>query len=805
MAATTNDPARPRVAVHKFSSCDGCQLAFLNLGADLLTLAERVELVHFAEAGPLDPDTEVDVSFVEGSVSTPEDLERIRHIRAHSKILIAIGACATSGGIQGLRNGADTDAWTAQIYEHPEAISSLERSTPIADHVRVDFEIWGCPINSRQMLAAVNSLLLGVVPRDNADKVCTECKRLGHPCVMVTRGIACMGPVTRAGCGALCPGLGRDCYGTPTPTRWQRSSRRRGSAPTRSCGASSRSTARRRPSAPPPTRPGAAPMTEQNRSVAIHVPVLARVEGEGALDLRIEDGDIRQLRLRIFEPPRYFEKFVEGRSYTEIPDMVARICGICPVAYQVTAAQAFEKLFGVELSPWAQAMRRVFYCGEWIQSHAPDFFGCGNAIELAKIAPEEVRRGLAIQGLGNELMDLFGARSVHPVGVRIGGFHGAPSAARIRDMRDRLRAALPEAEAMVRWAAAIPLPPDDQDFVSVGMRRSDLYAIETGDIAVSDGNLVTAADFDAHFAERHVPHSTALFSTYHGQPYLVGPLARLNLNADRLPADIRALRAAGRGRIRLAEPQRLPEPAGARGRDPAGVARGLAPAGGLPRSRFALDAGHAARWRGHRLHRGAARPAVAPLRGRRRRSGAERAHRAADQPEPGAHRGRPAAVAAGLRSGPSRRRAAAALREGHPKLRPLHLLRHPFPSAQRRARVSGVLILGIGSPAGDDQAGWLVVDALSELGLDAREGVVLAKLDRPGANLVAKFESAEHVVLIDAMQSGELRPARLAGIPGRTLQPRLRRGGGAGAGARARQPAAATGSVRDRDRLGKCG
>ena len=292
-------------------------------------------------------------------------------------------------------------------------------------------------------------------------------------------------------------------------------------------------------------------MTEQTRSVAIHVPVLARVEGEGALDLRIEDGDIRQLRLRIFEPPRYFEKFVEGRSYTEIPDMVARICGICPVAYQVTAAQAFERLFGVELSPWAKAMRRVFYCGEWIQSHslhihllaAPDFFGCGNAIELAKIAPEAVRRGLAIQGLGNELMDLFGARSVHPVGVRIGGFHGAPSLAQIGEMRDKLRAALPEAEAMVRWAAAIPMPPDDQDFVSVGMRGPDLYAIETGDIAVSDGNLVAAADFDAHFAEQHVPHSTALFSTYHGAPYLVGPLARLNLNADRLPADMRALLA----------------------------------------------------------------------------------------------------------------------------------------------------------------------------------------------------------------------------------------------------------------------
>ena len=289
-------------------------------------------------------------------------------------------------------------------------------------------------------------------------------------------------------------------------------------------------------------------MTDK-RSVAIHVPVLARVEGEGALDLAIEDGDITELRLRIFEPPRFFEKFLEGRHYTEIPDLVARICGICPVAYQLTAASALEKLYGVALSPWARAMRRVFYCGEWIQSHslhihllaAPDFFGCGNAIELAKQAPDEVRRGLRLQALGNELMDLFGARSVHPVGVRIGGFHAAPSPARVAALRDRLEAALPEARALVRWAAAITLPADDQDFISVALRQPAGYAIERGDIAASDGLLIEPEAYDTHFTERHEPHSTALFSSYRGQPYLVGPLARLNLNADRLPDAVRAL------------------------------------------------------------------------------------------------------------------------------------------------------------------------------------------------------------------------------------------------------------------------
>ena len=217
MNAPMEKSIKPRVAVHKFSSCDGCQLAFLNLGEDLLTLAERVDLVHFAEAGPLDPDTEVDVAFVEGSVSTPEDLERIQRIREHSRMLIAIGACATSGGIQALRNGADGAEWVRRIYSHPEAIASLAHSTPISSHVKVDFELWGCPVSGPQMLAVVSALLLGVAPRDNTDKVCTECKRRGYPCVMVSRGIACMGPVTRAGCGALCPSLGRDCYGCYGP------------------------------------------------------------------------------------------------------------------------------------------------------------------------------------------------------------------------------------------------------------------------------------------------------------------------------------------------------------------------------------------------------------------------------------------------------------------------------------------------------------------------------------------------------------------------------------------------------------
>ncbi len=202
-----------RVAVHKFSSCDGCQLAFLNMGEALLTLAGRVQLVHFAEAGMLDADAQVDVAFIEGSIATPEDLERVQRIRANSGYIVTIGACATAGGLQSLRNFADAKRWIEGIYASPEYIASLDRVTPIKDHIAVDLELWGCPVTSRQVLQAVNSLLAGTRLNPLHEKVCLECKRAGAVCVLVTQGTPCMGPVTETGCGAICPRYGRDCYG----------------------------------------------------------------------------------------------------------------------------------------------------------------------------------------------------------------------------------------------------------------------------------------------------------------------------------------------------------------------------------------------------------------------------------------------------------------------------------------------------------------------------------------------------------------------------------------------------------------
>ena len=206
------EQAKPKLAVHKFSSCDGCQLALLNMGDDLLALSQLVDIVHFAEAGPVVEEQEVDIALVEGSISTPEDLERIAGIRKQSKYLISIGACATSGGLQALRNMADTDAWVRSIYPRPDYLSVLDHSSPISDQVQVDLELWGCPVNSGQVITALRDLLSGVTPREDVQPVCMECKRQGVVCVMVSRNEPCMGQITRAGCGALCPTHGRGCY-----------------------------------------------------------------------------------------------------------------------------------------------------------------------------------------------------------------------------------------------------------------------------------------------------------------------------------------------------------------------------------------------------------------------------------------------------------------------------------------------------------------------------------------------------------------------------------------------------------------
>jgi coenzyme F420-reducing hydrogenase alpha subunit len=283
------------------------------------------------------------------------------------------------------------------------------------------------------------------------------------------------------------------------------------------------------------------------RSVRIEVPLLARVEGEGALDLSIRDGQIEHLRLRIFEPPRLLEKLLEGRPYTEVPDIVARICGICPVAYQMSAVHALERAFSVTVTPWVRAMRRLMYCGEWIESHAlhihllaaPDFFGYDSVIAMARDYPSEVRRGLRLQALGNEIMRLLGARSVHPVGVRVGGFHHAPAAESARALADQLEAALPDARELVRWTARFPMPHEERAVTFVALRHPTEYPMNEGRIVADGADLnIDPGEFELRFSEVQVAHSTALHAHLDGRPYLVGPLARINVAGDQLPPEV---------------------------------------------------------------------------------------------------------------------------------------------------------------------------------------------------------------------------------------------------------------------------
>jgi len=208
---------RRTLAVWKFASCDGCQLSVLDLEDELLTLADGLEIAHFLEASSAVVEGPYDVSLVEGSITTLHDAERIRAVRESSRALITIGACATSGGIQALRNFADVDEFTRVVYASPDYISTLATSTPISAHVTVDFELNGCPINKRQLLEVISAHLNRRRPRVSAHSVCVECKRRGTVCVMVAHGTACLGPVTHAGCGAICPAYDRGCYGCYGP------------------------------------------------------------------------------------------------------------------------------------------------------------------------------------------------------------------------------------------------------------------------------------------------------------------------------------------------------------------------------------------------------------------------------------------------------------------------------------------------------------------------------------------------------------------------------------------------------------
>ncbi len=287
-----------------------------------------------------------------------------------------------------------------------------------------------------------------------------------------------------------------------------------------------------------------------HRDIDLTVSSLTRVEGEGAMHVAVRDRTVEDIRLEIYEPPRFFEALLRGRGFEEPVDITARICGICPVAYQMSAARALEQIAGVEVDGPLRDLRRLLYCGEWIESHvlhigllhAPDFLGYPSGLDIAADHPELVEKVLALKKVGNDVMELIGGRPIHPVNVRLGGFHRVPTADEVATLHEPLAWAREAALELVRWTAGFDVPHLEIDHEYVSLHDPDEYAIDRGRIVSDRGLDVPVDEFEQHIEERHIGHSTALHVVRSdGRPYLTGPLARWANNHDLLPSLVRDL------------------------------------------------------------------------------------------------------------------------------------------------------------------------------------------------------------------------------------------------------------------------
>lgn len=291
----------------------------------------------------------------------------------------------------------------------------------------------------------------------------------------------------------------------------------------------------------------------------IKVDYLARVEGEGGLSVTIKNNAVVEAKLNIFEPPRFFEALLRGRRFTEAPDITSRICGICPIAYQMSSTHAMEKACGVKVGGQLRELRRLIYCGEWIESHAlhvymlhaPDFLGYDDALQMAKDYPDIVKRGLQLKKFGNDIVSLLGGREIHPISVKVGGFYKVPTRKEMKALIDPLKWALDAALETVEWTSTFSFPDFDRDYEYVSLSHPDEYPFNEGRIVSSKGIDIPIEDFYKHFEELHVKHSTSLHSTVKKRgEYHTGPMARYNINFDKLPPIAqKAAHNSGLGRV----------------------------------------------------------------------------------------------------------------------------------------------------------------------------------------------------------------------------------------------------------------
>lgn len=289
----------------------------------------------------------------------------------------------------------------------------------------------------------------------------------------------------------------------------------------------------------------------------IAVDYLARVEGEGAMYLKLRGEEVLDLKFKIFEPPRFYEAFLRGRRFSEAPDITARICGICPIAYQTSACNAMESAAGVELTGGLRALRRLIYCGEWIESHtlhvfflhAPDFLGYDSALAMASDFPEQVQMGLKLKKIGNQIMTLIGGREIHPINIRVGGFFRVPTKTELESLVPDLEWALEAAIATAQWVSDLPFPEFERDYEFVALQHPDEYAIHQGRIVSNRGLDIGVDEWDDHFEETHVAWSNALHARRKdGGAYHLGPMARYSLNSEQLTPVAREIaQAAGLG------------------------------------------------------------------------------------------------------------------------------------------------------------------------------------------------------------------------------------------------------------------